>query len=148
MPFLADLVPRATGLLPVDEHLVMVGAELVGTAHWHRFERILAGGLALARRRRSSLGLTLSLLHVDVVFVIVVALRLPGRGGALLQPAVSASRRFVRRRTCQPLTLAAFPGVDAGVFGGPMISIEGEEDGKEGKFSFSMIAMVPVLEGI
>jgi hypothetical protein len=29
-----------------------------------------------------------------------------------------------------------------------MISIEGEEDGKEGKFSFSMIAMVPVLEGI
>ena len=78
MPLLADRVPRATGLLPVDEHLVMVGAEFVGTAHGHRFERILRRGLALAWRRRSNLGVSLHVLHADIVIFVVVAFRLPG----------------------------------------------------------------------
>ena len=77
MPFLADLVPRAPGLLPVDEHLVVIGAEVVGAAHGHRFERVFRSGLALLLRRCSSLGITLSLLHVDVVVVFGVAPGLP-----------------------------------------------------------------------
>ena len=148
MPLLADRVPRATGLLPVDEHLVMVGAEFVGSAHWHRFERILGRGLALAWCLRSSLGVMLDVLHADIVIVVVVTLRLSGRGGALLHTAVSVLRRLVRQRTCHPLTLGALPDVDAGVFGGPMTSIEGEEDGNREDISSSMLAVVPVLGGI
>lgn len=87
MPFLANLVPGAAGVLPLDEHLIMVRAEFLGTTHCHRFERILCSRFTLARRhrrRRGSVEVTFCLLYVDVVIIFGVARHLPGRGGTLL----------------------------------------------------------------
>lgn len=141
MPFLTDVIPCTASLLPFDKHLVVFGAEFKSAAHGHRLKRTLRNSFTLARRRRSRLRVTLGLLHLDVVVVFGVARRLPSRGGALLQPAVLASKLIVRRRTCQPPAFGAFPNVDAVVFGGPMISSGGEEVGKGEDTSLSIIGV-------